>query len=120
MATFIRKISAGVSAAVIGILLSAVGYDEVIANSGGRQSLGTQQGISLIFIICPAILITLLFVVAVIFPITGKEFAVIQKDIARRKGEDSSAPTEEEKRICEKVTGFAYDNLWDIKNSNKK
>ncbi|SDB67177.1 oligogalacturonide transporter [Butyrivibrio sp. INlla16] len=92
----------------------------MIANSGGRQSLGTQQGISLIFIICPAILITLLFVVAVIFPITGKEFAVIQKDIARRKGEDSSAPTEEEKRICEKVTGFAYDNLWDIKNSNKK
>jgi oligogalacturonide transporter len=120
MATFIRKISAGVSAAVIGILLSAVGYDEVIANQGGRQSLGTQQGIALIFIICPAILITLLFVVAAIFPITGKEFAVIQKDIARRKGEEPSVASDEEKRICEKVTGFSYDKLWDIRNSNKK
>ncbi len=119
MATFIRKVSAGVSAAVIGILLSAVGYDEVIANQGARQAASTQHGIAMIYIIVPAILITALFIVAFIFPLTGKEFGVIQKEIARRKGEDSSVTTEEEKRICEKVTGFAYDDLWNINHSNK-
>jgi len=112
MATFARKVSAGISAAVIGILLSAVGFDEVIANSGARQSASTQHGIALIFIIVPAILITGLIIVGILFPITGKEFAVIQKEIARRKGEDTSETTEEEIRICEKVTGLSYDRLW--------
>ena len=113
MATFARKVSAGLSAAVIGFLLSAVGFDEVIANSGARQSASTQHGIALIFIIVPAILITGLIIVGILFPITGKEFAVVQKEIARRKGEDTSETTEEEVRICEKVTGMAYDRLWD-------
>ena len=113
MATFARKVSAGISAAVIGFLLSAVGFDEVIASSGARQSVSTQHGIAMIFIIVPAILITGLIIVGILFPITGKEFAVIQKEIARKKGEDTSETTEEEIKICEKVTGMSYDRLWD-------
>lgn len=119
MATFVRKISSGVSAAVIGFLLSAVGYDEVIANHGGRQSLSTQHGIALVYIIAPAILITLLFIVAVIFPLTGKEFKIVQNEIARRKGENLPQITEEEKKVCEKVTGIAYSNLWNVKNASR-
>jgi oligogalacturonide transporter len=119
MATFVRKISSGVSAAVIGFLLSAVGYDEVIANHGGRQSLSTQHGIALVYIIAPAILITLLFIVAVIFPLTGKEFKIVQNEIARRKGENLPQITEEEKKVCEKVTGIAYGNLWNVKNASR-
>ncbi len=119
MATFARKISSGLSAAAIGFLLAFVGYDENIATNGGRQALSTQHGIALIYIIVPAILITLLFVAAVIFPLTGKEFYVIQREIARRRGNDNSVTTDEEKRICEKVTGFAYDRLWKTENANK-
>lgn len=119
MATFARKISSGLSAAGIGFLLAAVGFDENIANAGQRQALSTQKGIAMIYIIVPAILITLLFITAVVFPLTGKEFDIIQKEIARRKGEDTSSTTEEEKRICEKVTGFSYDNLWKAENAKK-
>lgn len=117
MATFARKVSAGVSAAIIGFLLSAVGFDEVIANSGGRQSVSTQHGIALIFIIVPAILITCLIIVGALFPLTGKEFSVIKAEVARRKGEEASEPTEEEIRICEKVTGFSFDRLWNKSNA---
>ena len=120
MATFCRKISSGLSAAIIGFLLSAVGYDEVIASAGERQSLSTQHGIALIYIVVPAILITLLFVVSLLFPLTGKEFAIVQKEIARRKGEDSSVITEEEIKVCEKVTGFTYDKLWNKENASLK
>jgi oligogalacturonide transporter len=119
MATFARKISSGLSAAAIGFLLAFVGYDENIATNGGRQALSTQHGIAFIYIIVPAILITLLFVAAVIFPLTGKEFDVIQREIARRRGNDNSVTTDEEKRICEKVTGFTYDRLWKTENANK-
>ncbi|MCR5099789.1 MAG: glycoside-pentoside-hexuronide (GPH):cation symporter [Butyrivibrio sp.] len=117
MATFARKISSGLSAYLIGVLLSVVGYDSSLASTGARQSAATQNGIALIYIIAPAILITLLFIVGLIFPLTGKEFAIIQKEIARRKGEDTSTITEEEIKICEKVTGFKYENLWNKSNA---
>jgi oligogalacturonide transporter len=42
---------------------------------------------------------------------------VIKTEIHRRKGEDTSAATEEEKAICEKVTGFKYEDLWKKENA---
>ena len=92
----------------------------MIANSGARQSVSTQHGIAMIFIIVPAVLITGLIIVGVLFPITGKEFAVIHRQIARRKGEDTSETTEEEIRICEKVTGMTFDKLWDPDHAGLK
>ena len=118
MATFARKISSGLSAAIIGFLLSAVGYDEVLANQGQRQSLSTQHGIAIIYIIVPAILITCLIIVGVLFPLTGKEFVIVQKEIARRKGDDSTKITPEEIKVCEKVTGMSYDRLWNKANAS--
>lgn len=117
MATFIRKVSSGISAALIGVLLAAVGYDEVAASAGARQTAFTQRGIALIFVFAPAILTLLLIVVDVIFPITGKEFDIVQKDLARRKGTEPAPATAEEKQVLQKVTGFAYDALWNRENA---
>ncbi|WP_024866950.1 MFS transporter [Butyrivibrio sp. FCS014] len=117
MATFARKISSGLSAAIIGFLLSAVGYDSNIANQGLRQAVSTQRGIVMIFVFVPAFLMVLLIIVGYVFPLTGKEFKVVQKEIARRRGNDSSVTTDEEKKICEKVTGLSYDKLWNRDNA---
>lgn len=116
MATFARKISAGLSAWLIGILIALVGYDTNMAQSGLRQSLHTRNGIAMIFIFLPAVLVTLLLIFGYIFPITKKEFDVVQRDIARRKGDDDSTATEEEKRILKCITGFEYDKLWNEEN----
>ena len=112
MATFARKISSGVSASVIGFLLAAVGYDEVLANAGVRQSAFTQRGIAWIFVLAPAILTILLIVVTVLFPMSAEEFRMVQEDVERRKGERTDEATEEEKQILKRVTGFAYEDLW--------
>ncbi|MBQ1917518.1 MAG: MFS transporter [Lachnospiraceae bacterium] len=116
MSTFARKISSGLSSWLIGVLLAAVGYSEKIANAGGRQALSTQHGIALVFILMPVILCVCLFIFGYRLPMTEKEFNVIKKEIARRRGEDNSVTTDEEKQICEKVTGLSYDRLWDPKN----
>lgn len=116
MSTFARKISSGLSSWLIGVLLAAVGYDEVTANAGLRQTAATQQGIAMIYILMPVILVVLLFIFGWRFPMTSKEFAVVKKEIARRKGEDASTATPEEKKICEKVCGLPYDRLWDPAN----
>ncbi|MGI6056384.1 MAG: MFS transporter [Bilifractor sp.] len=116
MSTFARKISSGLSAWLIGILLTAVGYSEQLANKGARQSAFTQKGIAAIFVLMPVILCVLLFIFGYLFPMTEKEFNIVKKEILRRRGEDSSTATPEEIRICEKVTGMPYDRLWDIRN----
>lgn len=120
MATFIRKVSSGISAALIGFLLKAVGYSEVLASSGARQSIATQRGIALVFVLAPAILSALLLVCNIFFPITSKEFNLVQKEISRRKGEDNSVTSAEEKAVLKTVTGFEYDKLWNVENTTMK
>ena len=120
MATFIRKIASGISAALIGFMLSAVHYDEALANAGLAQSAATQHGIGICFIMAPAILSALLLIVAILFPVTSTEFDLVQKEVARRKGEETGEATDEEKKMLEKVTGFSYDRLWSKENAGLK
>ncbi len=117
MATFTRKIATGLSSAIIGVLLTLIGYDETIAAAGGRQILAVQSGIAYIYVFAQLILMGITLAITIYFPITKHEFEVIRKEIARRKGEDTSVITEEEKKICEKVTGFSYENLWKSENA---
>lgn len=119
MATFIRKICAGLSTFIIGVMLSMVGYDETIASAGARQAAATQTGIAYIYIFAPIVLclITLFFTAR--FPMRKEEFDVIRREVARRRGEDDSEITPEEIAICEKVTGFPYDRLWNRENALK-
>ena len=51
---------------------------------------------------------------------TEKEFRMVQKDIARRKGLEAEEVTEKEKAALEKVTGFSYDKLWNPENAGVK
>ena len=120
MATFIRKIASGLSVAIIGFMLTAVHYDEALANAGLEQAAATQHGIGICYVLAPAIMSALLLVCAWIFPVTDKEFKMVQKDIARRKGAEKEAVTEEEKAALEKVTGFSYDKLWNPGNAGLK
>jgi oligogalacturonide transporter len=120
MATFARKVSAGVSLGLIGLLLSLVGYDSKLASTGQMQSDFTRHGIALIFIMLPVILVGLLFLFGRAFPMKQYEFSLVKKEIARRKGEDNSEITLEEMAILEKVTGFKYDKLWNAKNASNR
>lgn len=112
MATFIRKIATGLSSTVIGILLSVVGYNEVAAKEGLRQTAAVQSGITHLYIWLPIVLMVATIIFTVKFPLRKEEFAVIKKELARRKGEDTSVATPEEIVICEKITGIAYDKLY--------
>ena len=120
MATFIRKIASGLSVAVIGFMLTAVHYDETLANAGQLQSAATQHGIGICYVLAPAILSAILLICALAFPVTDKEFKLVQTEVARRKGENDTVTTEEEKAILKKVTGFDYENLWSKKNAGLK
>lgn len=117
MATFIRKISTGLSTFLIGLLLSAINYDELLAAQKMRQCASVQMGIVYIYVFSQIILLLITLFVTWKFPMGKKEFEIIVREVQRRKGEEHSSITEDEKRICEKVTGFKYENLWDKNNA---
>lgn len=119
MATFTRKIAAGLSSATIGILLAMVGYDEKLAAAKEMQSAATQRGIANVYVFAQIVLLAITLIFTILFPVTKKEFDIVRKEVARRKGEDNSEITPEEKRICEKVTGYKYDQLWNKDNAYK-
>jgi len=119
MATFARKIATGFSSAIIGFLLAMVGYDETLASSGARQSAATSHGIAMIYIFVPILLMLITLYFTVKFPMNKKEYDIVKKDIARRKGEDNSSAAEEEKKVIESVTGFSYENLWNSANADR-
>ncbi len=119
MATFIRKIATGISSSVIGILLAMVGYRASLAKEGLLQSAETQRGIALIFVVAPIVLCVFTWILAVIFPLNRKEFDIVKKEIARRKGTDTSVATDEERSVCEKVTGYTFERLWNKDNALK-
>lgn len=117
MATFTRKIAAGFSSAIIGVLLTMVGYDENLASAGLRQSAATQRGIAYIYVFAQIILLLITLILTIRFPVTKKEFDIVCKEIKRRKGEDRSKATQEEIEVCEKVTGYKFDKLWNVENA---
>ena len=119
MATFIRKIATGLSSTVIGICLAMVGYNESLATQKLRQTPATQMGITQLYVWLPVALMALTIIFAIMFPMNKAEYNVIRKEIRRRKGEDASIATAEEIAICEKVTGFKYDRLWNEDNALK-
>jgi len=119
MATFVRKIATGFSSAIIGVLLAMVGYSEVAASEGLRQSAAVQAGIANVYVFSQLVLLAVTLVYVVLFPLGRREFGIIRQEIARRKGEDPSRATQEEIAVCEKVTGFRYDRLWDRDNARK-
>ena len=119
MATFIRKIATGLSSTIIGILLAMIGYDETLAAAKLRQSAGTQVGITQLYVWLPILLMVLAIIFAVLFPMNRREYDIVKKEIKRRKGEETSSATAEEIAVCEKVTGFKYDKLWNRDNALK-
>ncbi len=119
MATFARKIATGLSSTIIGICLTLIGYDENLASQKLRQAASTQTGITQLYVWLPIALMALTIVFAVLFPMNKPEYDIVKKEIRRRRGEDDSRITPEEIRICEKVTGFKYDKLWNKENALK-
>ena len=117
MATFTRKIAAGLSSAIIGLLLAMVGYDETLASEGLRQAASTQKGIAYIYVFAQIILLLITLVLTIRFPVTKKEFDIVCKEIKRRKGINLSKPSPEEITVCEKVTGYKFDKLWNVENA---
>ncbi len=113
MATFSRKIANGIALGLVGLLLWVVGYDGNL----DIQTANTVMGIRLMFIVLPVIFVLFALYFVYKYPVTVEGFAVLRKEIDRRKGLRDDVITEAEKTLCEVMTGYAYQDLWKKDNA---
>ena len=112
MATFTRKIANGLAFAIVGLLLSVFRYDKTLEEANLLQSEFTVQGIKYAFVFLPLLFMVFALWFTARFPMDKKEFDIVKKEIERRKGLESSPTTEEERIVCERVTGSKFEELW--------
>lgn len=113
MATFSRKIANGLAIWLIGMLLSYFQYD---ANAIIPLEI-TINGIRFMFIVLPVIFMIFTLVFTMKFPITKETYEIISKEIESRELGRESSLTPDEQKACERITGFAYHQLWNEGNA---
>lgn len=112
MATFARKVANGLALGLIGLVLFLIGYD----GSLDVQAPLATGGIKYMFILMPVVFIAFTLYFVKKYPLTQDGFDVLQKAISTLKsGKDTLS--EDEKRQCEAMTGYAYDDLWSEDNA---
>jgi len=94
------------------LLLSVFRYDKTLEEANLLQSEFTVQGIKYAFVFLPLLFMVFALWFTARFPMDKKEFDIVKKEIERRKGLESSPTTEEERIVCERVTGSKFEELW--------
>ncbi|MCX8058704.1 MAG: MFS transporter [Spirochaetes bacterium] len=113
--TLIRKTVQAIALALIGLYLQLIKYD---ANAKTLSN-ETLNGIKAGFFLFPFILLFIGFLIGLKFKVTPKTFEVIKNEIERlKKGDKKENTSEENKKICETLTGFSFEKLFNKENLN--
>ncbi|NCA66848.1 MAG: MFS transporter [Clostridia bacterium] len=121
--TFVRKMASGIAILLLGVGLKAMGFNQVeyniLKNSMDNfdpavyASSNIVQGIRLMFVIIPIVLLIVTFVFAIKYKVNNKRFDTIIKGIELLKsGEKLEGLTDEEKADLVICTGKPIDKLW--------
>ncbi len=106
--TLIKKIVSGLSAAVTGFILGAFGFNANAQTNSPTAIFGvrfTYAVLPILFIICSIIS-------AYKYKMTKTDHALIKRAIKEKKETGTTTLTDEEKKICEKIAGQKWENMW--------
>lgn len=113
MMTFLRKIAQAIALGLVGVGLDLIGYIEHEADEIVIQSLQTQEGIKLMIVLAPLVLLILGIVISFGFKITPKNHKIMMNEINRLKQGGSKKEVDAEtEKVCETITGFEYNELY--------
>jgi oligogalacturonide transporter len=111
--TFTRKVTGALGTVLIGFVLSSAGYIPKQA----EQTLEVRNAIAVVFLLFPAILISICLFIISRFNLNQKTHQVIKDEIARLSaGGSKDDVTPEVKAIVEDLSGYKYENIWDERN----
>jgi oligogalacturonide transporter len=114
MMTFLRKIAQALALFLVGLGLEYVGYKEPVQEGVYLlQSADTLNGIRLMLIITPIVLLLLGIYSSFRFKINPHNHEVLMTEINRlHSGGSKEDVTEKTKEVVESITGLDYQDLW--------
>ena len=116
--SFLRKSTGALATWIAGIILSAIGYNSATMKHFGDMAAfpQVQTGIALTFFLGTVVLIVLAFIESRKVYLNKQTHAVLEAEIARLEAGGSKADvTPEARKVCEELTGRAYEELWPAK-----
>jgi oligogalacturonide transporter len=113
MMTFVRKIAQAIALFLVGVGIEFIGYQSTEVGSKVLQTSETIYGIRMMFLIAPAVLLVIGFIISYGFKINPENHRLLMKEINRLKTggtkEDVDSRTKE---VVQSITGQSYDTLW--------
>ena len=117
IATFLRKIAGGLGIAIVGVFLEVIGYmtPQELASAGlVSQSSDAIWGLRLMVAIVPTVLILIAFVFSLWYKVDERRHTILMKEINRlKKGGSKGDVDSETLDVCEELTGYKYEQLWE-------
>ncbi|MBN2658587.1 MAG: MFS transporter [Spirochaetales bacterium] len=112
MATFLRKLSGGIAIALLGFLLTLIGYipAEQLARAGlTMQRPDTILWLRILVAVIPAIFILAALFFSIRYNVDEEKYIIMKEEIARRKGGGDPAKADGAvQKVCEELTGLTY------------
>lgn len=117
--TFLRKSTGAVATWIAGIILSLLGYkaSEMKTFADATTFPNVQTGIALTFFIGTTVLIALALYESRKVYLDRATHSVLEKEISRLEaGGNKADVSDEARKVCEELTGRAYEQLWPEKD----
>lgn len=111
LTTMGKKIVGGLALTLFGLILQAFGLETEKA-SPELATAGSKIAIKLMFSVIPIIFCIVMIIISRTYALDEKAHNVIKDLIKRKRNGESIQFTEQEKEICEKVSGKKIEKLW--------
>lgn len=108
--TFIKKFVQGFAAFGVGKILAGFGYDTQLA--AAEQSQNAVFGVSICFTLIPVCFLILAFIAIMRYRLSKDQLDFIKGKIAEKKENGKVELTDDEKKMLEKISGVAYEEMW--------
>ncbi|QFG76643.1 hypothetical protein DMB90_09720 [Raoultella planticola] len=112
--TFTRKLTGAIGSAIIGWILAFGGFDKSLA----VQIPAAQIAIMIAFIFIPLICLIYSLYLIRTFNLNPQTHKVVKAEMDRLQQGRQRGCGPETRAIVEDLTGYAYDEIWDVKNDH--
>lgn len=119
LTTLGKQIVAGLSITLYGIVLQSFGLDTSSA-SPEAATFNSILAIKLMYCIVPTVFSIFMVIISLKYKLNQKSHTIIKKLIEEKRSFGSVNPSDEEKSVCESITGLKYEILWIAKESQEE
>jgi Na+/melibiose symporter and related transporters len=109
--TFGKQIVYGITLAITGAILEAFGLSSE-TSSPATATPSSVWAVKIIYAVIPIVFSTAMIIMSINYGLDKKSHSIVKRLIDEKRSTGTASASDEEKLICEKLSGMSYDELW--------